>query len=245
LEEAVPAAVEPVKAIGLVAPHAGYIYSGAVAGQVFGRVAVPDAVILMGPNHTGMGTPASIVSQGDWATPLGPAPIHGELAAALKAATPLLQEDSLAHAREHALEVQVPFLQYRNPAVRIVPITFMLRDSEQIARIGSAIATVLAGWAEPVLLVASSDMTHYEPHEAAKSKDAKAIEKVLALDAPGLLDTVRRDGISMCGAVPAAILLHAACRLGATRGELVAYSTSGETSGDYARVVGYAGMLIV
>jgi AmmeMemoRadiSam system protein B len=244
LNTAVPADPAPVRAVGVVAPHAGYVYSGAVAGKVFGRVQVPDSVILLGPNHTGLGTKASIVSRGAWLTPLGPVPIHEGLADALKAACPVLEEDFLAHAHEHSLEVELPFLQHRNPAVRVVPIAFMLRGVEEILEAGQAIGEAVAAWPEPVLLVASSDMTHYEPHETAKEKDTRAVERVLALDARGLLDTVKRFGISMCGVIPTALLLTAARHLGATGGELVAYATSGDASGDFERVVGYAGMVI-
>ncbi|MBI5016518.1 MAG: AmmeMemoRadiSam system protein B [Deltaproteobacteria bacterium] len=245
LREAVPHEPAPVRALGVVAPHAGYIYSGGVAGKVFGRVLVPDTVVLLGPNHTGLGTPASILSRGTWLTPLGPVPVAEALADALKAACPLLEEDALAHAHEHSLEVELPFLQHRNPSVQIVPIAFLLRGADDIEEVGEAIGGVLAGWPEPVLLVASSDMTHYEPHAVAQRKDAEAIERVLALDPRGLLETTRSRRISMCGVIPTAVLLTAARRLGATRGELVAYATSGETSGDYERVVGYAGMLVV
>jgi AmmeMemoRadiSam system protein B len=244
LAEATRSPTEPAPAIGVVCPHAGYVYSGRVAGAVFGRVQVPDAVILLGPNHTGMGTPASIVSRGAWATPLGPAAIHEELADAVKSANPLFEEDSLAHAHEHSLEVQVPFLLHRNPSARIVPIAFMLRAFAEVEEAGEAVAAALGAFSGPVLMVASSDMTHYERHEQAKEKDAKAIEKVLQLDPRGLLDTTKRFGITMCGVIPTAVLLIAARRLGATQGELVTYATSGEASGDYQSVVGYAGMII-
>jgi MEMO1 family protein len=244
LEEAMPPGPEPPAAVGVVSPHAGYVYSGRVAGAVFGRVQVPDAVVLLGPNHTGMGTSASIVSRGAWATPLGPVPIHEELAEALKAAGALFQEDTLAHAHEHSLEVQIPFLQHRNPGVAIVPIAFLLRDLASMEEAGEAIASVLARWPDPVLLVASSDMTHYEPHDRAREKDAKAIDRVLALDPRGLLDTTKRFGITMCGAIPTAVLLVAARKLGAAGGELVTYATSGEVSGDLGSVVGYAGIVI-
>ncbi|GAB4277443.1 MAG: AmmeMemoRadiSam system protein B [Deferrisomatales bacterium] len=244
LREAVPLAPEPEEALGVVSPHAGYVYSGRVAGAVFGRVRVPDTVVLLGPNHTGLGTPASIMTEGVWATPLGSVPIERGLARAVAGACPILEEDSLAHAHEHSLEVQLPFLQYRNPSVRIVPIAFLLRDYPSIDEVGAALAEVLRGWPDPVLLVASSDMTHYEPHETAREKDAKAIERVLALDPEGLLATTRTLHITMCGVVPTAVLLAAAARLGATGGELVRYATSGEVSGDYGSVVGYAGMII-
>jgi AmmeMemoRadiSam system protein B len=244
LEDAVKPASEPLVAVGVVSPHAGYVYSGRVAGAVFGRVAVPDTVLLLGPNHTGMGTPASIMSQGAWVTPLGNVPIAADLASALKAASPILEEDALAHAHEHSLEVQVPFLLHRNPAVRIVPVAFMLRTFAEVEEVGLSIAEVLKTRPDPVLMVASSDMTHYESAERAKDKDAKAIERVLELDAQGLLDTTKRFGITMCGAIPTAVLLVAARALGATRGDLVTYATSGDVSGDYGSVVGYAGIVI-
>ncbi len=244
LEDAVQPAPDPLVAVGVVSPHAGYVYSGRVAGAVFGRVAVPDTVLLLGPNHTGMGTPASIMSQGAWVTPLGSVPIATDLASALKAANPILEEDALAHAHEHSLEVQVPFLRHRNPAVRIVPVAFMLRTFAEVEEVGLSIAEVLKTWPDPVLMVASSDMTHYESADRAKEKDARAIERVLELDAEGLLDTTKRFGITMCGAIPTAVLLVAARTLGATRGELVTYATSGDVSGDYGSVVGYAGMVV-
>ncbi len=244
LEETVRPGPEPAAAVGVVSPHAGYVYSGRVAGAVFSRVWVPDAVILLGPNHTGLGTEASIVSRGAWATPLGPVSIHGELAEALRAESALFEEDALAHAHEHSLEVQLPFLQHRNPRVTIVPVAFMLRDLASVEEAGEAVASVLARWPDPVLLVASSDMTHYEPDDRAREKDARAIGRVLALDPEGLLDTTKRFGITMCGVVPTAVLLVAARRLGATGGELVTYATSGEVSGDLGSVVGYAGMVI-
>jgi len=207
LGDAVHPAAEPLVAVGVVSPHAGYVYSGRVAGAVFGRVTVPNTVLLLGPNHTGMGTPASI-------------------------------------AHEHSLEVQVPFLLHRNPAVRIVPVAFMLRTFAEVEEVGLSIAEVIKTWPDPVLMVASSDMTHYESADHAKDKDAKAIARVLELDAQGLLDTTKRFGITMCGAIPTAVLLVAARALGATRGELVTYATSGDVSGDYGSVVGYAGMVI-
>ena len=244
LYEAVRPVSEPIRAVGVVAPHAGYVYSGKVAGEVYGRVQVPGAVVLLGPNHTGLGTRASVMARGAWATPLGHIPIDEDLADALSRSCPLLEEDSLAHAQEHSLEVQLPFLQYRNPGVRIVPVAFMLRGGNEVDEVGAGIAAALATWPEPVLLVASSDMTHYEPHEQAKEKDAKAIEQVLRLDAQALLDTTKRHGISMCGVIPTAVMLVAARKLGARGGELAAYATSGDASGDYRSVVGYAGIVI-
>ncbi len=229
---------------GLIAPHAGYPYSGAVAGAAFGRAVVPDRVLLLGPNHTGLGARGAVSPASGWATPLGVAPVDQELAGALLAACPLLTADGAAHAREHSLEVLVPFLQHRNPGVRLVPVALALRTAEEVLELGEAVAGVLARWPEPVLLVASSDLTHYEPDRTAREKDRLALERVLALDAPGLLATVAEHRITMCGAVPTAVLLTAAKGLGAAGGELARYATSGDVTGDGARVVGYAGVLI-
>ena len=244
LEQAVGRGPGGEPAIGAVSPHAGYVYSGRVAGAVFRRIRVPDTVILLGPNHTGLGTDAGVYPRGAWATPLGTVPVAEDLAEALLAETPILQADTLAHAHEHSLEVQVPFLQYRNPGVSIVPVTFMLHSYGEVREVGEAVARVVAGWPEPVLIVASSDMSHYEPDQVAREKDRLAIERVLALDPRGLLDTTKRHGISMCGVVPTAVMLVAARGLGAAGGELVQYATSGEVSGDYRQVVGYAGMIV-
>lgn len=234
----------PCRAIGAVSPHAGYIYSGAVAGAVFSRVEVPRTVLLLGPNHTGLGTAAAIMSDGAWATPLGEVPIDRSLAEALRAACPLLEEDRLAHLHEHSLEVQIPFLQQRNSGVRIVPVALRLRGLDDVEALGDALAGVLADWPEEVLMVASSDMTHYESSQAAEAKDRLAIDRILALDARGLWETVRSRGISMCGVIPTTVLLRAAAQLGASHAELVRYTNSGEASGDYSSVVGYAGLLI-
>ena len=237
-----PGPEEP--AIGVVAPHAGYVYSGTVAGSTFGAVQVPDTVILLGPNHTGLGAKAAVWAHGAWATPLGTVPVAEDLAEALLAACPLLQEDTLAHVHEHSLEVQLPFLRVKNPGVRVVPISFMLRTYGDIAEVGRAVAGVVRSWHGPVLLVASSDMSHYEPEEVARAKDRMAIDCVLGVDPRGLLDTTKRHGITMCGVVPTAVMLVAARDLGATVGKLVRYATSGDASGDRRQVVGYAGIVV-
>jgi AmmeMemoRadiSam system protein B len=244
LREAIPRGARSLPAVGLVAPHAGYMYSGGVAGQVYGAVDVPDTVLLLGPNHTGRGSLAAIVSEGTWATPLGTATIDKELAQALMTRCPLLKEDIRAHDFEHSLEVQLPFIQHKNPKAAIVPIAFMLRSPEEIETVGRSIGEVLKGWGKPVLMVASSDMTHYESADSAKTKDALAIEKVLDLNPAGLLETVGRNQISMCGVIPTAVMLWAARALGAKEAKMVAYATSGDVSGDFGSVVGYAGIVI-
>ncbi len=230
--------------IGCVCPHAGYMYSGHVAGAVYGRILVPDTVIIMGPNHTGLGHPAAVMASGTWQMPFGPVEIEERLARLILAESEVLAEDVEAHLYEHSLEVQVPFLQYLNPRVRIVPICLSMLSLPEIEDIGQACARAISLYGERVLLVASTDMSHYVPHSVAKEKDMLAIERILELDHVGLLEVVVREKISMCGVVPTAATLVAAKILGARAAELVKYATSGEVSGDFYQVVGYAGIII-
>ncbi len=233
--------VAPAPAIGLVAPHAGYVYSGAIAGSVYARVDVPPRVIVLGPNHTGVGARAALWPGGAWRTPLGEVPVDPALTSAL-AASPLVRADALAHVREHALEVQVPFLQRRRPEVAIGALCLAHLSFGDCATLGATVAD--AARASGALIVASSDMTHYEPAEAARRRDRLAIDRILALDPEGLYDVVHREEISMCGIIPATVMLVAARFLGATRAELVRYGHSGEVSGDDDQVVGYAGIVV-
>ena len=235
---------DKIEAIGAVSPHAGYMYSGPVAGAVFSRLKFTDTFILIGPNHRGMGKPLSIMTEGSWKTPLGEVQINSNLADAILKASVNLKEDSLAHQYEHSLEVQVPFLQYFKPDVMIVPIVLSQDDPEVYQEIGRAIAAVLKQPDNEALIVASSDMTHYEPHEKACEKDKKAIDAILELDAVELMKRITRYNITMCGYAPAISLITAARELGAKKAELIKYQTSGDTSGDFTSVVGYAGIII-
>jgi MEMO1 family protein len=231
-------------ALGCIAPHAGYMYSGAVAGAVFARVTVPQRCILLGPNHTGKGDPLAIMSNGAWETPLGPVPIDSVLANALIQEFPQLTEDSDAHRSEHAIEVELPFLQKRRPDITFVPIALGTGQFEILEKLGEAVAVVIQKQGEDVLVVASSDMNHYENDAITRAKDHLAIERILALDARGMFDVVKKERISMCGMGPAVVMLTATRRLGATSAELVKYATSADISGDYERVVGYAGVIV-
>jgi len=230
--------------IGVVSPHAGFIYSGPVAGAVFSAIKFTDTFIIIGPNHRGMGKPLSITTGGSWKTPLGEVQIDSGLAKAMLASSAGLEEDTLAHRYEHSLEVQLPFLQYFKPDVKIVPIVLAQAAPQVYQGIGRAVAGVLKSRGEAVVIVASSDMTHYEPHESAKAKDKKAIEAILSLDAEELVRRIGRYDISMCGYAPVISLITAALEMGAGRTELVKYQTSGDVSGDYTSVVGYAGIII-
>jgi MEMO1 family protein len=232
------------KAIACVVPHAGYRFSGHVAGAVYARLELPRDFLLLGPRHYPRGEAQAILSEGSWQTPLGRAEIDAALATELKLACGALVEDDVAHRDEHALEVQLPFLQALAGDFRFVPIALGTRDYGALESLGQAIAAVLARRAEPVLIVASSDMNHYESDEITRKKDGAALDRVLALDPRGLYDVVRREAITMCGVGPAISMLTAARLLGATRVELVRYATSGDITGDYREVVGYAGCIV-
>lgn len=234
----------PRPALGCLVPHAGYRYSGHVAGAVYARLKLPRRFLLLGPRHFARGKTQAIVSEGAWATPLGQAGIDTELARDLKSACPQLCEDSVAHEIEHAIEVQLPFLQSLAGNFRFVPIALGPIHYAQFESLGQAIAEVLRRQNDPVLMIASSDMNHYESDEIARRKDALAIERLLALDPAGLFEVVRREEISMCGFGPAVSVLTAARLLGATRAALVRYATSGDINGDRNEVVGYAGVIV-
>ncbi|MCU1296649.1 MAG: hypothetical protein JWO91_927 [Acidobacteriaceae bacterium] len=234
----------PTSAIGCIVPHAGYIYSGRVAGSVYGTIKIPRRCIILCPNHTGVGHPLSIMSEGAWETPLGDASIDSELANALKQRFPLLIEDPAAHSREHAIEVELPFLQVCRPDFTFVPVALGTQQFEILQSLGQTIAEVIATQAESVLIVASSDMNHYESDLITREKDYKAIDRILALDPQGLFETAMREKISMCGLGPAVTMATAAKRLGGTRAELVQYATSADVSGDRDVVVGYAGLIV-
>jgi MEMO1 family protein len=233
-------------AIGVVVPHAGYIYSGHVAGSIYTRVAVPSRTIILCPNHTGFGVPLSIMSRGYWQTPLGDLEIDSEMASALMASNPELEEDAEAHRREHAIEVQLPFLQHslHGSGTKFVPITIGVSRWDALERLGTSVAETIQRIDRTTLIIASSDMNHYESDAITRVKDAKAIEPLLKLDARGLHEVVRREKISMCGVGPATSMIVAAKRLGASQTELVKYATSAEVSKDFDRVVGYAGIVV-
>jgi AmmeMemoRadiSam system protein B len=224
-------------------PHAGYIFSGPVAGAVFSRIEVPRRILILGVRHYPRGEMAAIVSSGAWRTPLGDVPIDERLALALRTACPILREDKVAHAREHSLEVQLPFLQLLAPGFSFVPVALGTFRFEDLVRVGEAVGRVLTEAREEILLLTTSDLNHYEEDGVTRVKDRKAIDRLLALDARGLYDTCRNEKISMCGLGPAVALISALRILGSTRAELVRYATSADVSGDTSAVVGYAGMI--
>ena len=231
-------------AIGAVSPHAGFKYSGDVAGSVFSRLEIPDTVILLGPNHTGLGERISIMASGAWSMPFGELEIDRELAQALLDASARIFDSALAHQSEHSLETQLPFLQYFREDFKIVPICLMKLSLEECRALSEAITRAVKAAGKRVLIVASSDMSHYETHAAASAKDKKAIDQILKLDPEGLYETVEENAISMCGVNPVTVMLMASKEMGAAHAELVKYMTSGETSGNFDQVVGYAGIIV-
>jgi len=211
---------------------------------VFARLEIPPRCIVLCPNHTGVGRPLAIMSEGAWQTPLGDVPINAELATALKQRLPALQEDPTAHRAEHAIEVELPFLLACQPGVTFVPIALGTIQLEILEQLGAALADVIAAESDPILIVSSGDMNHYESDIITRTKDQRALERILTLDPCGLHEVVTQQNISMCGLGPAVTMLTAARRLGATSAELVKYATSADISGDRERVVGYAGVVV-
>ena len=232
-----------VRVSACLVPHAGYIFSGHVAGAVYARIILPKRILILGVRHYPRGEPVAILSSGAWRTPLGDAPIDEALAAALLRACPLLREDSVAHSAEHSLEVQLPFLQVLAPDFTFVPVALGTIRFEDLVSVGEALARVLETVKEDVLLLTTSDLNHYEDDATTRVKDHKAIDHLLARDPRGLYDTCRNENISMCGLGPAVAMLTALNALGAKNSDLVKYATSADVSGDRDAVVGYAGMI--
>ena len=244
LAKLVPAVNDKQRAFGVMSPHAGYVYSGSVAGRTFAAVAIPPEVVILGPNHHGYGHPLAVYPHGEWELPLGKVPIAAALTGAILAACPQAAADSEAHRFEHSLEVQVPFLQTLAPEVAIAAICIGRASLDALLALGDGLAEALRTRPVRPLLVASTDMTHYESGETARRKDHLALQQVLALDPEGLYRTVSDQHISMCGVLPTVVMLRAALALGAQHAELVAYANSGDVTGDQREVVGYAGVIV-
>lgn len=226
-----------------MAPHAGYYYSGIIAGVTLGQANLAETVLLLGPNHTGLGKPFAVWPDGRWLYPGGALQVDAELAALLCEKEPLLTPDTLAHQREHSLEVMVPFLAALNPNTRIVPVCISHPSLDTLIGVGKTIGRTLRGFERPVSILVSSDMSHFVPHDMAKEQDSQALEPALHLDAVRFFETVRGGNISMCGVLPMTVGITAALELGATQTEITGYATSGQINGEMRRVVGYAGML--
>lgn len=236
----------PRRLVGLVSPHAGYMYSGPVAAHGFVYMAGdgrPDSFVIIGPNHTGAGSGVSIMTSGKWSTPLGEIKIDEELAEAINRASDIIDADEVAHAHEHSLEVQLPFLQHLfGGGFGIAPICMMLQDERTSMEVGDAIAEASAK--KNIVIIASTDFTHYEPQRSAAEKDKKVIDEILELDQSSVVRTVEREGITMCGYGPVSAMLQAAKKLGAKKAKLLKYATSGDTAGPMMQVVGYGSIAV-
>jgi AmmeMemoRadiSam system protein B len=236
--------IEKKKILGAICPHAAYMYSGHVAGELYSRINIPRRIIILSPNHTGYGERVSMFPDGYWETPIGKTKIDSELCSFIESKYKSVERDAEAHLFEHSLEVQLPFLQYLKSDFQIVPITLMPLAYRECENLGRAISDSIKELGEEVLTIASSDLNHYEDQKTTEKKDMMAIEKALLLDPKGLLDVTSKYNISMCGAVPTAAMLALCRELGACKAELLKHATSGDVSGDYDRVVGYAAVWV-
>ncbi len=237
-------AEDKVIAKGIISPHAGYIYSGGVAGTVFAAVNIPEVAVILAPNHTGIGKPFALWPEGTWSTPIGTTEIDKELTGLIRNDSNLAKDDTSAHTQEHSAEVQLPFLQYLRPDIKIVVMVISASNLESLKSLGESLKKSLDSYPKSVLIVASSDMNHYESQKTTETKDQKAIDRILEFDTDGLYETVRKHNITMCGYAPTIVMLEASKALGAQKVKLIKYQTSGDTSGDYSQVVGYAGIVV-
>jgi AmmeMemoRadiSam system protein B len=228
--------------LGLVCPHAGYMYSGAVAANAYYELAQdgkPDTVVILGPNHTGYGSGLALMNEGVWRTPLGDVEVDGETANRIVEETRLVDVDDLAHRFEHSIEVQLPFLQYLyGSGFKFVPICFQLQDLSSAVEVGKALVEVLAD--KNAVVIASSDMTHYEPQGNAEAKDLAALKAVEAMDEKLFYSIIEARHVTACGYGPIAAVIAASKGLGAKEANLLCYKSSGDVTGDYSSVVGYA-----
>lgn len=232
-----------VKARAVILPHAGYIYSGALACKVLSRIEIPLKILLIGPNHRGYGSDFAVFTKGQWETPLGRVPVDEEIAAALLESSRDFQKDEEAHAFEHSLEVEVPLLQSLSASFKIIPLIVGTLNLEALRRAALQMGEALAGCLQSLLVAVSNDMSHYEADAVTRVKDRYALDAILNLDAEGLARAVKKYQITMCGFAPVYMMLVMKESLGIQKAELVGYSTSGDVTGDRERVVGYAGFI--
>ncbi|MBU1083456.1 MAG: AmmeMemoRadiSam system protein B [Candidatus Omnitrophota bacterium] len=243
LDELIPEKKDKIDAFGAVIPHAGYRYSGSVAGATYARILPKDIYVLLGPNHTGYGADIAF-SDETWKTPMGESSVSASFIKDVKERTSMIRTDRSAHASEHSIEVQLPFIKRTAPSAEIVPISIKHCSTEDMWRLAEVLTGVISGSEKRIMIVASSDMTHYESRRSAREKDMLAIQKILSVDPEGLIDIVESMDISMCGYIPSALMLMCARISGAKKAELVKYSDSGYTTGDTQQVVGYAGIAV-
>ncbi|MCD6220209.1 AmmeMemoRadiSam system protein B [Candidatus Calescamantes bacterium] len=232
------------KVKGIIVPHSGYFLSGKVYAEVYSRIEIPHRVILLGPNHKGEGSLVSIWDKGEWETPLGRVRINEDMADALISYSRFLEVDTRSHEEEHSLEVQLPFLQYINPEVEIVPVLFLPSDYEVYMDIVNAIKNTGEEWGEDILILATTDFTYSHTQEEIVRLDRLTMEAIENLDDLTLLERIENHKVNMCGYVPVIVNILACKELGARKGEILLYSTSGEVTGYYDEIRGYGGIII-
>lgn len=246
IEEYMPSK-ETLNAIGAICPHAGYVYSGHVAGAVYSAIKPKEVYILLGPNHTGYGTDVSVMSEGEWEIPLGKIKIHNELSKKITEKVSFVKEDAQAHIYEHSLEVQLPFIYKLNPDAKIVPITLKISSIDKCKELAEGLSFALKELKieDKSIIISSTDMSHYLPDDLTRKVDSLAAEKIKNFDPEGLYNTVLSYKISMCGFIPTVTMLYATKMLGAKEVKIIKYATSAEISRDYDRVVGYLGAVVL
>ena len=228
---------------GVIAPHAGYVYSGPVAAHTYHEIAedgFPETFVILCPNHTGMGSGVSTMNQGSWETPLGLADIDGEFADLMIKNAGIIDSNPEAHLKEHSAEVQLPFLQYLNPDFQFVPVTMWMQDIETATEIGVSIEKTASELGRDVVVIASTDFTHYQPQDIAHKQDMKVIDAIKAMDEKRMMNRVMELNVTMCGYGPVAATMVASKKMGATLCEMKKYATSGDATGDKSSVVAYA-----
>jgi MEMO1 family protein len=234
------------KALAVVSPHAGFVYSGSVAGAVFSSIELPETFVILAPSHRPIRSLFALMNEGEWETPLGTVGIAADLAGGILNSVKSARVDAAAHSAEHSLEVQLPFIQFFKDEAKLVPVAISyLASFTDLEDLGAGLAAAVKAHKKDVLIVASTDMSHYVSREEARRKDFLAIQKILDLDPRGLFDVVKEEEIGMCGFQPVTAALIAAKALGARRAELVKYATSGDVTGDDSQVVGYAGIRVL
>ena len=227
---------------GVIAPHAGYIYSGPVAAHTYHEIAedgFPETFVILCPNHTGMGSGVSTI-KGSWETPLGLVDIDDEFADLMIENAGIIESNPAAHIKEHSAEVQLPFLQYLNPDFQFVPVTMWMQDMETAAEIGNSIQKTASELERDIVVIASTDFTHYKPQKEAYIQDMQVIDSIKAMDEKLMMERVSQLNVTMCGYGPVAATMIEVKKMGATYCELLKYATSGDTTGDNSSVVAYA-----
>ncbi|MBD3425992.1 MAG: AmmeMemoRadiSam system protein B [Candidatus Omnitrophica bacterium] len=243
MQKLISGSVNKKDVVGAMVPHAGYMYSGRVAGEVYSRLTSSETYVVISPNHTGYGSRFAVSSE-SWNTPIGEVEVDAELVDLVRKNTDLVEDDPEAHVYEHSVEVQIPFIQTVAPKAKILPLTVQRAGIEQLCEVSGALSTSVKDLQRDVTVIASSDMTHYESRRSASEKDKLAIQKILDLDPEGLIEMVEARNISMCGYVPVAMMLMYSKDMDAGESELIRYTDSGEVTGDTEQVVGYAGIII-